>query len=113
MSEQNSAYFKDYHDFICFKEDRYGKATLFENEAVLVGVNCMTPGQSLSKHAHEEQNRFYYVIEGQGDVKIEDEERHVAAGSVAWIPAGVAHTVVNSSDRPLIMLVSIVPAHGE
>jgi quercetin dioxygenase-like cupin family protein len=86
---------------------------LFENQVVLVGINCMAPGQILSKHAHAEQNRFYSVLEGWGEIKIGDEVSRVEVGTVAWVPAGVAHTVTNTSDAPFILLVGIAPGHAD
>lgn len=35
---ENAEYFKDYRDYVAFQSDRYDKATLFENEQILVGL---------------------------------------------------------------------------
>jgi quercetin dioxygenase-like cupin family protein len=63
---QDEVYFKDYRANTVFRPERYGKATLFENEHALVGLNCLECGQSMEKHAHEVQTRFYVVLEGRG-----------------------------------------------
>jgi quercetin dioxygenase-like cupin family protein len=69
---ENNEFCKDYRSFVSFQAERYGKSTLFENEHILVGLNCLEPGQGMEKHAHEVQCRFYIVLEGNGQVWIGD-----------------------------------------
>ena len=101
--------FKDYRPFISYRSSRYGKATLFENEHILVGLNCLQPGQSMEKHAHEVQVRFYLVLEGKGRVRVGEEDKEAEPGLVIWIPAGHAHTIENTGSEPMIMLAGIAP----
>ena len=108
-----SSFFKDYHAFISFRPDRYGKATLFDNEHILVGLNCLKPGQCMEKHAHEIQCRFYFVLEGKGDVWVGDEQKEVAPGMVIWAPAGYIHKIENTGTEPLVLLVGIAPAEAD
>jgi quercetin dioxygenase-like cupin family protein len=112
MSEP-SKFFKDYHDYVGSRPDRYAKATLFENEAVLVGMNCLDPGQSMQKHAHEKQNRFYLVLEGNGLFRVGDQEGSYGPGTVAWIPAGNTHQIHNLGNQMLVMMVGIAPGHAD
>ncbi|NMB88707.1 MAG: cupin domain-containing protein [Chloroflexi bacterium] len=109
----DSACFKDYRAYTNFLPDRYGKATLFENDAILVGLNCLVPGQCMQKHAHVEQNRFYLVLEGSGKVWVDEEEQLVSGGMLVWVPAGRAHRIENQGEQPLVMLVGIAPAHAD
>ena len=110
---ENIDYFKDYRKFVSFQADRYGKATLFENEHILVGLNCLEPGQSMEKHAHEVQSRFYVVLEGQGRVWIGDQQQETSNGTVIWIPAGHAHRVLNTGETRMVLLVGITPAKAD
>ena len=80
---ENTELFKDYKDFVSFRAERYGKSTLFENEHILVGLNCLEPGQAMEKHAHEIQCRFYLVLEGDGQVWVGEENGHPRHGRVA------------------------------
>ena len=108
-----SEFFKDYRNFVSFRPDRYGKATLFESEQVLVGLNILEIGQSMEKHAHEVQHRFYLVLEGKGHFRIGDLEGDYSEGTVAWVPAGKAHQIQNLGNQPLVMLVGIAPAQAD
>jgi mannose-6-phosphate isomerase-like protein (cupin superfamily) len=110
---ENNEFFKDYRSFVSFQADRYGKATLFENEHILVGLNCLEPGQGMEKHAHEIQCRFYVVLEGNGQVWIDDEQKQVEKGIVIWIPAGHPHRIVNIGIERMVLLVGIVPSQTD
>ena len=72
--------FKNYSSFVSFRAERYGKSTLFENEHILGGLNCLEPGQGMEKHSHEIQCRFYLVLEGNGQVWVGDKEKQVERG---------------------------------
>ena len=106
----NAEFFKNYRNFVSFRADRYGKATLFENEQVLVGLNCLEPGQAMEKHAHEVQCRFYVVLEGQGQVWVGEQQQETSHGTVIWIPAGHAHRILNTGSERVVLLVGIMPA---
>jgi quercetin dioxygenase-like cupin family protein len=106
-------FFKDYRDFVIFRPDRYGKATLFANEQMLVGLNCLEPGQAMEKHAHALQCRFYIVLEGQGQIWIDEQRQETENGTVTWILAGHAHRILNFGETRLVLLVGITPSKAD
>lgn len=110
---ENIDHFKDYKEFVSFQPDRYGKATLFENEHILVGLNCLEPAQAMEKHAHEVQSRFYVVLEGHGQVWVGDRQQETSNGTVIWIPAGFAHRILNTGETRMVFLVGITPSKAD
>jgi mannose-6-phosphate isomerase-like protein (cupin superfamily) len=42
-------------------------------------------------HYHERTDEFYYVIDGQGTMTLDDEEIELHKGVVVYIPRGVRH----------------------
>ena len=92
------------------RPDKFYKATLFRGDALLLGVNCLEPGQTQAAHDHADQDKFYYVIEGVGRFRVGDEYDTAGEGQVVWAPAGVIHGVANESDTRLTLLVGIAPA---
>ena len=109
---ENSPFFKEYRSYLAFRQDRYGKSTLFENEHVLVGLNCLMPGQSMEKHAHEVQIRFYLVLEGQGIIWVGEDMQETKVGMAIWVPAGFTHKIENTGDGQMILLVGIAPTNA-
>jgi quercetin dioxygenase-like cupin family protein len=91
------------------KPDKFFKSTLFESGALMLGLNCLEPGQTQAPHAHAGQDKFYYVIEGEGDFVVGEEAQRAGPGSVVWAPAGVEHGVSNASEARLVVIVGIAP----
>jgi quercetin dioxygenase-like cupin family protein len=110
---ETNEFFKNYSSFVSFQAGRYGKSTLFENEHILVGLNCLEPGQGMEKHAHEFQCRFYLVLEGNGRVWVGDEQKEVEKGMVIWVPSGHTHRILNTGTERMVMLVGIAPSRAE
>lgn len=92
------------------RPDKFYKATLFRGDGLLLGVNCLEPGQEQAPHDHAGQDKFYYVIEGHGRFQVGDEESDAGPGELVWAPAGVVHGVRNDSPERLTLLVGIAPA---
>lgn len=92
------------------REEKFYKATLFRSDALLLGVNCLEPGQVQQAHDHADQDKFYYVVEGEGNFVLGEEQKAAAAGEVVWAPAGVVHGVSNEREARLTLLVGIAPA---
>jgi len=109
----NDTFFKDYHPFVAFRDDRYGKSTLFESDHILVGLNCLKPGQEMGKHAHEAQWRFYVVLEGHGQVGVGDQLDEAETGMVIWVPPGYTHRINNTGGECLVLLVGIASSRAD
>ncbi len=92
------------------REDKHFKTTLFRGDALMLGLNCLESGQTQAAHSHAEQDKFYYVIEGEGRFQVDDEFVIAGEGQLIWAPAGVIHGVTNESAHRLTVLVGIAPA---
>jgi mannose-6-phosphate isomerase-like protein (cupin superfamily) len=100
----------DYRALVRTDPQRYTKATLFESTRLLLGLNCLAAGQSQPTHAHEGQDKFYFVLEGEGDFQVADERSRVGPGAAIWAPAGSVHSVSNPGPARLVLLVGIAPS---
>lgn len=89
--------------------DKQFKATLFQSARLMLGLNCLEPGQAQRAHVHADQDKFYFVVEGTGEFEVGDESRAAGEGMVVWAPAGVSHGVVNRGEKRLVLLVGIAP----
>lgn len=90
--------------------EKFYKTTLFHSEAILLGLNCLQPGQVQKPHDHADQDKFYYVVEGAGHFWLGEERVTAVSGELVWAPAGVVHGVANEGDGRLTLLVGIAPA---
>jgi quercetin dioxygenase-like cupin family protein len=105
--------FIDYRSATGANPEKFFKSTLFQSERLLLGLNCLEPGQEQHVHTHAGQDKFYFVVEGSGTFRVDAELREVGAGHVIWAPADVPHGVVNSGQGRLVLLVGIAPAPGQ
>jgi quercetin dioxygenase-like cupin family protein len=101
---------KQIADFTGTNLEKFYKTTLFRSDALLLGVNCLEPGQIQTAHTHEGQDKFYLVVEGHGRFTIGAERLSAAQGDVVWSPAGLLPGVENDGDGRLTLLVGIAPA---
>jgi len=67
-------------------------------------------GASVTPHHHEVIEEIYYVIEGEGMMRIDDEEREVEAGDAVYIPRFSRHTLTNTGNGPMKILLICGPA---
>jgi mannose-6-phosphate isomerase-like protein (cupin superfamily) len=102
--------FANYRAFTGQAADKFYKSTLFRSDALLLGLNCLEPGQVQASHAHAGSDKFYFVVEGEGRFTVGTEIREAGQGMVVWAPAGVDHGVENRSGESLVLLIGIAPA---
>jgi mannose-6-phosphate isomerase-like protein (cupin superfamily) len=92
-----------------FHSEKMGKATLFESERMLVGLNSFEPGQEHRLHAHEGMDKVYHVVAGAGLFLLEDRELPMEAGVMLVAPAGVPHGIRNTGKGRLVVLAILAP----
>jgi quercetin dioxygenase-like cupin family protein len=92
------------------RPEKFYKTTLFRSDALMLGLNCLEPGQVQAPHDHADQDKFYYVVEGRGRFWVGEERVEAGPGELVWTPAGLVHGVANEGDVRLTLLVGIAPA---
>ena len=102
-------YFLNWQDFAGSQAEKFYKTTLWQSEHVMIGLNCLEPGQTQKVHAHDGADKFYLVLEGQGKFTVGEEEREADAGSLVVAPSGIPHGVTNTASVRLSLLVTIAP----
>ncbi|MCK6629741.1 MAG: cupin domain-containing protein [Anaerolineae bacterium] len=98
-----------YQNFTGAKTDKFYKATLFSGQHLMIGLNCLEPGQVQSVHQHSDQDKFYFVLEGVGLFTVGEEVTEAGPGHVVWAAAGMPHGVENRGTDRLTLLMGIAP----
>src|SRR6185369_12681074 len=101
--------FINWQDHVGSQPEKFFKTTLWQGEHVMVGLNCLEPGQTQAVHAHQGADKFYLVLEGNGKFTVGDEEKTAETGTVVVAPAGIPHGVTNAAHERLSLLVAIAP----
>jgi quercetin dioxygenase-like cupin family protein len=66
------------------------------------------PGFGPPLHRHPE-TEIFYVLEGRYLFEVDGKRFHAETGQVVTAPGGVAHTFVNTTDKPARQYILIVP----
>lgn len=97
-------------DHAVFSPAKMGKSTIFESPRMLVGLNAFAPGQQHALHAHDDMDKLYSVVEGEGLFLLDDAELSMKAGDLLVAPAGVPHGIRNDGNARLIVLAVLAPS---
>ncbi len=92
-----------------FSNVRMQKINLFETKNFFCDVYCLEPGQEQKVHAHQDEDKIYYVLAGHGSFVVGDETRELGEHQIVMAPAGSQHGVKNTSARRLTLLVFMTP----
>jgi mannose-6-phosphate isomerase-like protein (cupin superfamily) len=95
--------------FATFAPDRMGKGTVVQGDFLFAGLNCFEPGQEHAPHAHQGQDKLYFVLEGSGMVHIGEQSELLSAGDAALAPSGVVHSIRNPGPERLIVMAVLAP----
>jgi quercetin dioxygenase-like cupin family protein len=92
-----------------FSDEKMRKINLFETKNFFCDVYCLEPGQEQKVHAHDGEDKIYYVLAGGGSFVVGGETRELSQGQIVMAPAGAPHGVKNSGDQRLTLLVFMTP----
>lgn len=70
-------------------------------------------GKSTTPHYHPRTEEIYYIVAGQGQMKIGDEVRHVGPGDAIAIPPGAVHQITNTGHDELKLLCCCAPGYED
>ena len=97
-------------DHAVYDSRKMGKATLFQSDRVLVGLNAFEPGQEHALHAHPGMDKVYHVLSGEGLFLLEGRQLPMRAGTLLVAPADVPHGIRNSGAGRLLVLAILAPS---
>jgi mannose-6-phosphate isomerase-like protein (cupin superfamily) len=87
---------------------------LVKTEALSIIEEKMPPGTSEVRHYHQKSNQFFYVLKGNLQIEVEENEVELNAGQGLHIEAGQRHQVFNrSAGDAEFLVVSNPPSHGD
>jgi quercetin dioxygenase-like cupin family protein len=92
-----------------FSPDKMGKSNVVRGEHLFAGLNSFEPGQEHAPHAHQGQDKLYFVLEGRGMVQVGDATEELSAGDAALAPSGVVHAIRNPGPGRLVVMAILSP----
>ena len=101
--------FLDWREHTGASLEKFYKTTLWQGDQMMVGLNCLEPGQTQNPHAHAGAEKFYFVLEGSGRFTVGDDVKDAGQGALIVAPAGIQHGVTNNGASRLSLLVVMSP----
>ena len=87
-----------------------GGISSIQAENFSMGMVTLEPnGGQVPWHNHE-QEEVYLVLEGTGEMCVDEERKEIYSGQTVYIPSGSFHQLTNISDEPLKMVYCYGPA---
>ncbi|HEY0321927.1 MAG TPA: cupin domain-containing protein [Pyrinomonadaceae bacterium] len=86
--------------------------TTSDIERCSLAEEVLPVGAAVGRHHHLETEEVYYILEGRGRMSVGDEVREVAAGDAVFIPLKRTHTLENTGDEPMRVLLVCGPAYS-
>lgn len=105
-------FIKNVPGFARFSAGKMGKTDLARGETLFAGLNCFEPGQEHAAHTHAGQDKLYFILTGDAEVRIGDESAALSAGDAAFAPSGVVHSIRNTGDTRLVVMAVLAPPPG-
>jgi mannose-6-phosphate isomerase-like protein (cupin superfamily) len=72
-----------------------------ETELSEIGWNSWRPNLDGPPHKHNDKDQIFYVTDGVGKVKLGDDVFDVKPGDLAYVPAGLVHQTITTTEVPL------------
>lgn len=73
-------------------------------------IYCFKKGQKLNHHYHPDAEQTIYVLRGNAELKIEDDNKTITQGHLFVIEPKVKHSIQNNGDGELVILQVTTPA---
>ncbi|MHB1037324.1 MAG: cupin domain-containing protein [Pirellulales bacterium] len=70
-------------------------------------------GASTMPHRHPRSEEIYYILAGQGIMRLEEETRPVGVGDAIAIPPGTRHQITNTGSDTLVFLCCCAPPYED
>jgi quercetin dioxygenase-like cupin family protein len=96
-------------DYQQFSDLKMKKNNMFQTPRFFCDIYCFEPGQEQMGHIHDEQDKVYLVLEGQGTFQVGSEKHVLGPGQGTMAPAGDEHGVKNHTNQRLKVLVFVAP----
>lgn len=61
------------------------------------------PGQTAAAHAHQDMSEVFFVSSGEGLIRIDHQDYHLAPGICVSVEPGEIHEVLNTGEENLVL----------
>ncbi len=86
--------------------------TTSDIELCSLAEEVLPVGKAVMRHHHLETEEVYYILKGEGEMTVGKETRQVKAGDAIYIPRMNPHTLANTGNGDMTLLLVCGPAYS-
>ena len=88
-----------------YRKQRLANERLLQNMGALVQMVEMVPGAKIPAHFHRESTEFYYPLQGQCSLSVDNEILTLTPGEMVVIETEDVHSLLNDGQETFRLLV--------
>lgn len=92
-----------------FSPDALQQVGVYQSQNLQVTLLCLEPGQVEESRTHDDADKVYFVLDGEGTARVGSEQRKVRSEDAVLAPPGVPHGLTNDGNTRLTALVVVAP----
>ena len=69
-----------------------------------MGHTTIYPTGTTTGHTHDDMEEVYYVVSGEGTMRVGDDEFPIRTGDALYVPPGEFHTTIQKGNLPLTLV---------
>lgn len=73
-------------------------------ELGFLAIARLEPGRRIESHI-DPMEEIYFIMNGEGEMSVDDETKRVVPGDAVWIPTGSRHGLANAGSEECVILV--------
>lgn len=77
-------------------------------EIGFLAIARLEPGRRIEPHI-DPMEEIYFILNGNGEMSVDEETRAVGPGDAVWIPTGSSHGLYNPGNEDCVILVIASP----
>jgi quercetin dioxygenase-like cupin family protein len=93
------------------KSDRYEVYDLVLDELAL-SMTVLHQDKSTVGHSHDDTEEVYLLVEGKGQIQLDNEKQEIVSGDIIIVPRGAWHRIFNLDNSNLTFLSLFKKYHG-
>jgi mannose-6-phosphate isomerase-like protein (cupin superfamily) len=87
------------------------RRVLYTGKRLQLVLMSLRPGEEIGEEVHREEDQFFRVEKGEGEVSIDGKATRLGADMAVVVPAGARHNVRNVGREPLRLYTIYGPPH--
>ncbi|MCL5784986.1 MAG: cupin domain-containing protein [Patescibacteria group bacterium] len=93
------------------KENTYFRQVLETGEHTQIVIMSIPPKGEIGEEVHPDSDQVLYLVEGEGEVVLNDEKSPYREGDIVLVRAGTKHNFINTGMEDLKIITTYSPPH--